>query len=98
MRNRDFVDRVWGYMVAQWPHLLRDISEDEARAVRQHIRHQERGERPYITPAGAAQYAERVRAVLAMFNGRNAREVARELGCGRATVYRILKQHGRRLP
>ena len=29
------------------------------------------------------------------FNGRNAREIARELGIGRATVYRILKTPGR---
>ena len=28
------------------------------------------------------------------FNGRNAREIARELGVGRATVYRILKTPG----
>jgi Mor family transcriptional regulator len=29
------------------------------------------------------------------FNGRNAREVAREMGIGRATVYRIIKTAGR---
>nr|WP_305683079.1 helix-turn-helix domain-containing protein [Hydrogenophaga sp.] len=29
-----------------------------------------------------------------MFNGRNAREVARRLGIGRATVYRLIKQGG----
>jgi Mor family transcriptional regulator len=29
------------------------------------------------------------------FNGRNARELARELGCGRATVYRVIKTDGK---
>lgn len=29
------------------------------------------------------------------FNGRNAREIARELGIGRATVYRIIKTPAR---
>ena len=32
--------------------------------------------------------------VLALFNGRNATEVARRLGISRATVYRVIKQPG----
>jgi len=32
--------------------------------------------------------------VLALFNGRNATEVARRLGVSRATVYRVIKQPG----
>ncbi|WP_373995244.1 helix-turn-helix domain-containing protein [Massilia sp. WG5] len=31
-----------------------------------------------------------------LFNGRNASEVARKLGIGRATVYRIIKQEERK--
>jgi len=41
---------------------------------------------------------QRVHQVLALFNGRNATEVARSLGIGRATVYRYLKQQGSRPP
>jgi DNA invertase Pin-like site-specific DNA recombinase len=37
---------------------------------------------------------QRAQQILELFNGRNAREVARAIGCGRATVYRVLKQHG----
>lgn len=33
--------------------------------------------------------------VLSIFNGRNATEIARKLGIGRATVYRLIKQPGR---
>jgi len=36
----------------------------------------------------------RARKVLALFNGRNAREVARKLGISRTSVYRYLKQPG----
>lgn len=38
--------------------------------------------------------AERDDKVRRMFNGRNATEIARVLGIGRATVYRILKRPG----
>ncbi len=41
---------------------------------------------------------QRVHQVLQLFNGRNATEVARSLGIGRATVYRYLKQAGGRPP
>jgi DNA-directed RNA polymerase specialized sigma subunit len=34
------------------------------------------------------------RKALALFNGRNAREVARRLGISRPHVYRLLKQPG----
>lgn len=90
----DFVDRVWAYMLATWPQHLQAIPADEVQTVKQRIRQQERGERPYITPAGAAQREQRAQQILELFNGRNAREVARAIGCGRATVYRVLKQHG----
>jgi DNA-binding NtrC family response regulator len=36
--------------------------------------------------------------VLALFNGRNATEVARRLGISRATVYRVIKQPGTSRP
>lgn len=40
--------------------------------------------------------ADLARTVLARFNGRNAREIARELRIGKTTVYRIIKQAGSR--
>ena len=53
-----------------------------------------RGERVYL----GAKELERAKVreeVCSRFNGRNARELARELGIGRATVYRIIKPPGR---
>lgn len=95
LEDADFVDRVWDYLLQQWPMRLQDIPPAEVEDVKQLIRQAERGERPYITPAGATQRARRAEQILALFNGRNAVEVARELRCGRATVYRVLKQAGR---
>jgi hypothetical protein len=95
LEDADFVDRVWDYLLQQWPMRLQDIPPTEVEDVKQLIRQAERGERPYITPAGATQRARRAEQILALFNGRNAVEVARELRCGRATVYRVLKQAGR---
>lgn len=95
LEDADFVDRVWDYLLQQWPMRLQDIPAEEVEDVKQLIRRAERGERPYITPAGASQRARRAEQILALFNGRNAVEVARELQCGRATVYRVLKQAGR---
>ncbi len=93
--NADFVDRVWDYLLQQWPQRLQDIPADEVEDVKQLIRQGERGERPYITPAGATQRERRAMQILALFNGRNASEVARVVGVGRATVYRVLKQQGK---
>jgi transcriptional regulator of acetoin/glycerol metabolism len=56
------------------------------------VRHQLLGLRGTVTnrPNSAAM----ARKALALFNGRNAREVARRLGISRPHVYRLLKQPG----
>jgi len=92
--DRDFVDRVWSYLVQAWPDRLGVLDQAEVEEVKQLIRHQERGERPYITPAAYDSPARQrqAEAILSLFNGRNATEVARTVGCSRATVYRVLKQ------
>ena len=93
-RDPDFVDRVWAYMLQSWPQRLADIEPGEVEDVKQYIRQSERGERPYITPAGSAARERTAQRILSLFNGRNATEVARVVGCSRATVYRVLKQAG----
>ncbi|TXH90421.1 MAG: hypothetical protein E6Q78_05235 [Rhodoferax sp.] len=56
------------------------------------VRAEFRGEECYIAGRPATARQQTVSQVLALFNGRNASEVARRLGIGRATVYRIIKQ------
>ena len=90
------VDRIFDYILAS-PGLAEAIARVEGEMGRPIPVEQMKlevemyfaGQRDYITPRHriASQ-------VLALFNGRNATEVARQLHIGRATVYRILKQPG----
>ncbi len=57
------------------------------------VRHRLKGLRGTITDRPDRDTL--ARRVLEMFNGRNAREVARRLRVSRGTVYRLLKQAGR---
>lgn len=91
--DADFVDRVFAYLEAEFPELPALHLRDAREAVRRHFA----GERAYIprgrTPDEREQLAVQV---LRLFNGRNASEVARRLGVGRTTVYKLLKQPGRK--
>lgn len=46
-------------------------------------------------PSGKVAYCRTIKdEVRRKFNGRNAKEIAREFGIGRATVYRLVKKEG----
>lgn len=84
----DLVDRIFDYVVELVPEIATRREE-----VKQAIRDEFAGERLYVAKR---ESGDRLGArILAMFNGRNASEVARKLHIGRATVYRKLKQAGR---
>lgn len=93
----DLVDRIFDYVVELIPE-LRGLDERRMKDAKQGVRDEfagthvylarRRGERSKMVPHIADQ-------VLTMFNGRNASEVARKLGIGRTTVYRVLKQSGK---
>ena len=91
----DFVDRMFDYLLREFPQ----IAGPEFDRVRRDLRHEFAGNEAYIPRQSAAERelerAQRDQRILALFNGRNATEVARTLQIGRATVYRILKQAGR---
>lgn len=83
----DLVDRIFEYLLKEFPQIAVLQLETTKRAVREEFA----GQEAYVQ----ARPRERVAAqVLALFNGRNASEVARRLGIGRATVYRCIKQAG----
>jgi len=86
----DLVDRIFEYLLSEFPQLAgRDLAKAK-RAVREEFR----GEEVYIAGRGPAERSQLAAAVLSLFNGRNASEVAWRLNIGRATVYRLLKQAG----
>lgn len=89
----DLVDRIFDYLLSEFPHLAGEGEQlDRARHA---VREEFRGEEIYIAARPASERERLVRQVLALFNGRNATEVARRLRISRASVYRFIKQAGR---
>ena len=90
----DLVDRIFEFL-ADDPRLA--VLDAQALAtIKTAVRAEFKGEECYIAGRPASARQELAASVLALFNGRNASEVARALRIGRATVYRVLKQAARR--
>jgi hypothetical protein len=83
----DLVDKIVAFLSRVRPELKEQVQE-----VAQELRNEFGGRRHYLRSDTSS---ERVVAVMSAFNGRNATEVARELGISRAAVYRYIKRHGR---
>lgn len=91
----DLVDRIFDYIlsdpvlaVAMQSHAK--VGGTPIQSLKDSVRAEFAGERQYIT-----NRRTKAGQILALFNGRNASEVARRLTISRATVYRIIKQSGR---
>lgn len=94
----DLVDRIFDYLLDVVPALSSDAEKlAEAKAA---VRDEFGGVDTYIrsgrSQARTEQSHRTARDVMSLFNGRNATEIARRLGIGRTTVYRIIKTSGRR--
>lgn len=89
----DLVDRIFDYILAEFPQISASVQKHKAA-----VRAEFKGEECYIACKPATARQQQVSQVLALFNGRNASEVARRLQIGRTTVYRVLKQHGHTKP
>ena len=92
----DLVDRIFDYIFSD-PSMAGALQtmaggQKKVGQLKTAVRAEFRGEECYIASRPATARQEQVAQVLALFNGRNATEVARRLGIGRATVYRIIKQ------
>lgn len=86
----DLVDRIFEYIVEQFPDIKADRVEELKRSTREELG----GEQYYIQSRAPSARQQQVEEVLRLFNGRNATEIARRLQIGRATVYRWVKQAG----
>ncbi len=87
----DMIERLFAYVLAELP----EIPEPRLRALKAAVRAELGGEKHWIPKRPQTERQRLIGEVFAMFDGRNATEVARRLGIGRATVYRILKQPGK---
>jgi Mor family transcriptional regulator len=87
--NPDLVDAIFAFISAEFPDFA-----PRAAVLKEEVRREFSGIEIYIPQRSTAQREKITKEVLAMFNGRNAAEVARRLNIGRATVYRIIKQDG----
>ncbi len=91
----DLVDRIFDYILSDptMAAAMRGMQGKEGDPVSQlksAVRNEFLGERCYVTDR-----SETAEKILALFNGRNATEVARRLNISRATVYRHIKQPGK---
>ena len=89
----DLVDRIFDYILAEFPQISASVQKHKAA-----VRAEFKGEECYIAGKPATARQQQASQVLALFNGRNATEVARRLQIGRSTVYRVLKQSGQEKP
>lgn len=92
----DLVDRIFDYIFSD-PALAEAVaalSGGKVDKLKSMVRAEFRGEECYIAGRPATARQEQVAQILALFNGRNAREVARRLQISRMTVYRAIKQPG----
>jgi len=87
----DLVDRIFDYILAEFPQIASQPPAKIA-GTKAAVRAEFKGEECYIAGRPATVRQQTVAQVLALFNGRNASEVARRLQISRATVYRVLKQ------
>jgi Mor family transcriptional regulator len=91
LADRDLVDAIVEYISSEFPEMAAKVVE-----LKVAVRAEFSGSFTYIPRRSATERAKLVGDVMSLFNGRNAAEVARRLGIGRATVYRIIKTEGGR--
>lgn len=86
----DLVDLIFDYIRAEFPDM-----KDRIEFLKDATRKEFGGELTYIPQRSPTDRQNKVNEVLRLFNGRNAREIARRLQISRATVYRLIKTSGR---
>ena len=90
----DLVDRIFDYLLAEFPQIA-GMPAASLQKTKAAVRAEFAGEECYIASRPATARQQMVAEILALFNGRNATEVARRLQISRATVYRVIKQPGK---
>jgi len=89
--DMDLVDRIFDYLEGQLPRDLQ--AAGQLGQLRTQMRAEFAGARSYIPSVARHQRGQRIEAVLRLYNGRNAMQIAQQLQMSRASVYRIIKQY-----
>lgn len=85
--DEDLITAVLDYLCQRLPDAAAHRADWEAA-----LRADFGGRRHYVPTKPAATRDQLAQQILALYNGRNASQIARRLRIGRATVYRVLKQ------
>lgn len=96
--DADLVDRIFDYLLTEIPGFAQSVERARVAELKAAVRSEFAGDRQRIAPRTAAGRRDTVAQVLALFNGRNATQVARRLNISRASVYRYIKQAGPAMP
>lgn len=96
--DADLVDRIFDYLLTEIPGFADSVERSRLAELKTAVRTEFAGDRQRIAPRTAAGRRDTVAQVLALFNGRNATQVARRLNISRASVYRYIKQAGPAMP
>ena len=94
----DLVDRIFDYLLSEIPGFADSVERARLAELKTAVRAEFAGDRQRVAPRTAAGRRDVVVQVLALFNGRNATQVARRLNISRASVYRYIKQAGSATP
>ena len=86
----DLVDMIFDYILAEFPDMA-----DRVEFLKEATRNEFAGAMSYVPQRSQTERQKLVNEVLRLFDGRNAREIARRLQISRATVYRLIKTSGR---
>jgi transcriptional regulator of acetoin/glycerol metabolism len=93
----DLVDRIFEYLIERFPEI--SASAEQLREAKADVRAEFAGENVWVANKSQAELARerkvRAQRILALFNGENATQIARQLNVHRTTVYRTLKQAGK---
>lgn len=85
----DLIDSIFAFIAIEFPEVRDRVDE-----LKQMARREFAGIETYIPRRPKAERDRVVQEVMRLFDGRNAKEVARRLNISRASVYRIIKTPG----
>lgn len=89
--ENDFVDRFYDFLCKKFAQ-FKEYDEKIVKDIKEELRAEFGGEFGYVRQKDTKNV--RAKKIMALFNGKNTREIARELNISESTVRRVIKQPG----